>query len=186
MTGSCPRIAGPGAVGARVWRLPCICFSLVSRVLCDSGLWVARSHACSPGCVRACLLSVPTRLGSDVTGTKQLPRDSFALPASRWMWGSEWSVDKSEESDREGWEYAVDFPLNFHKAKQLTGRPVGVCLKAAGRRTVASALLRVLSLCSRLNRDVGLRLRPPPLSCCQTVCADESGYDLSSRLIRRQ
>eukprot|EP01061_Rhynchopus_euleeides_P040389 TRINITY_DN6950_c0_g3_i1.p1 TRINITY_DN6950_c0_g3~~TRINITY_DN6950_c0_g3_i1.p1 ORF type:complete len:3719 (+),score=1247.43 TRINITY_DN6950_c0_g3_i1:123-11279(+) len=55
---------------------------------------------------------------SDRSGRKNLPKDSVKCPAGfKWMGG--WQIDRSGNTDKEGWEYAVDFPFEFHASKKL-------------------------------------------------------------------
>ena len=39
-------------------------------------------------------------------------REGYALPSSQWQWADEqWAVEtKPNITDKDGWQYAVDFP----------------------------------------------------------------------------
>eukprot|EP01012_Entosiphon_sulcatum_P055986 TRINITY_DN7880_c0_g1_i1.p1 TRINITY_DN7880_c0_g1~~TRINITY_DN7880_c0_g1_i1.p1 ORF type:complete len:1057 (+),score=116.77 TRINITY_DN7880_c0_g1_i1:37-3171(+) len=50
---------------------------------------------------------------SDYTGLLKRKRDSFPLPQC-WRWLSDWWIHTSDETDNEGWSYAINFPLKFH------------------------------------------------------------------------
>ncbi|VEN49848.1 unnamed protein product [Callosobruchus maculatus] len=59
---------------------------------------------------------------SDATGKLKRTRDQVKLLSSRWQWVSDWMVDFHVPggADKEGWQYAVDFPASFHANKQFT------------------------------------------------------------------
>ena len=49
---------------------------------------------------------------SDETGVYERTREGYCLPSSQWQWADEqWSVEtKPNITDKDGWQYAVDFP----------------------------------------------------------------------------
>ncbi|XP_064122930.1 tectonin beta-propeller repeat-containing protein 1-like isoform X2 [Macrobrachium nipponense] len=59
---------------------------------------------------------------SDHTGRLQRTRESTKLPSRHWQWTSEWCVDYHTPGgvDREGWQYATDFPRSYHAHKYVT------------------------------------------------------------------
>ncbi|KAK4307589.1 hypothetical protein Pmani_020655 [Petrolisthes manimaculis] len=59
---------------------------------------------------------------SDVTGRYQRTRESIKLPSRHWTWTSEWCIDHHTPGgvDREGWQYATDFPLSYHAHRYVT------------------------------------------------------------------
>ncbi|XP_074030994.1 tectonin beta-propeller repeat-containing peroxin 23 [Leptinotarsa decemlineata] len=59
---------------------------------------------------------------SDVTGKQKRTRDQVKLLSSRWQWVSDWMTDFHVPGgvDRDGWQYAVDFPASYHANKQFT------------------------------------------------------------------
>jgi hypothetical protein len=59
---------------------------------------------------------------SDQNGYLNLPKDSLKLPPGNgreWEWEDIWHVDKSEFTDPDGWQYALDFNSQFHSHKGL-------------------------------------------------------------------
>ncbi|XP_068209881.1 tectonin beta-propeller repeat-containing protein [Palaemon carinicauda] len=59
---------------------------------------------------------------SDQTGRLHKTRESTKLPSRHWQWISEWCVDYHTPGgvDREGWQYATDFPRDYHAHKYVT------------------------------------------------------------------
>ncbi|XP_017786159.1 PREDICTED: tectonin beta-propeller repeat-containing protein [Nicrophorus vespilloides] len=59
---------------------------------------------------------------SDATGKQKRTRDQVKLLSMRWQWVSDWLVDFHVPGgvDRDGWQYAVDFPSTYHANKQFT------------------------------------------------------------------
>ncbi|KAJ8966147.1 hypothetical protein NQ314_003710 [Rhamnusium bicolor] len=59
---------------------------------------------------------------SDATGKQKRTRDQVKLLSVRWQWVSDWLTDFHVPGgvDREGWQYAVDFPATYHANKQFT------------------------------------------------------------------
>lgn len=59
---------------------------------------------------------------SDITGKQKRTRDQVKLLSMRWQWISDWLVDFHVPGgvDRDGWQYAVDFPSTYHANKQFT------------------------------------------------------------------
>ncbi|XP_039292319.1 tectonin beta-propeller repeat-containing protein [Nilaparvata lugens] len=59
---------------------------------------------------------------SDSTGRKKRSKDTAKLLSKHWTWLTDWAVDYhiSGGVDKEGWQYAVDFPASYHGKKQFT------------------------------------------------------------------
>ncbi|XP_057681391.1 tectonin beta-propeller repeat-containing protein 1 isoform X2 [Corythoichthys intestinalis] len=58
---------------------------------------------------------------SDVTGLQHQPPSNFTLPSSNWEWEGDWYVDENfegEDTEKEGWTYAIDFPAVYTKDKK--------------------------------------------------------------------
>ena len=60
---------------------------------------------------------------SDESGVYERTREGYSLPSSQWQWSDEpWTVEtKPNVTDKDGWQYAVDFPrfVACEKAVQL-------------------------------------------------------------------
>ncbi|XP_063698434.1 tectonin beta-propeller repeat-containing protein isoform X2 [Culicoides brevitarsis] len=59
---------------------------------------------------------------SDVTGKHKRSKDHVKVPSTHWHWISDWMVDFHTPGgvDRDGWQYAVDFPASYHGKKNFT------------------------------------------------------------------
>lgn len=59
---------------------------------------------------------------SDSTGKQKRTRDQVKLLSIRWQWVSDWMIDFHVPGgvDKDGWQYAVDFPANYHAIKHFT------------------------------------------------------------------
>ncbi|XP_054159863.1 tectonin beta-propeller repeat-containing protein 1-like [Oppia nitens] len=60
---------------------------------------------------------------SDETGRYELLKDSMKLLSKHWQWISEWSIDYTVDNgavDTEGWQYAIDFPFEYHSERRFT------------------------------------------------------------------
>lgn len=59
---------------------------------------------------------------SDATGKKKRNREQVKLLSMHWQWVSDWLVDFHVPGgvDRDGWQYAVDFPATYHAQKSFT------------------------------------------------------------------
>lgn len=68
--------------------------------------------------------SLPTdrHLWSDITGKHKRSKEYSKLLSVHWQFVSDWLVDFNVPGgcDREGWQYAVDFPMTYHAKKQFT------------------------------------------------------------------
>jgi Zinc finger, C3HC4 type (RING finger) len=53
---------------------------------------------------------------SNLDGTEEVTRDSFALPSAHWRWVSDWEIDPTY-GDRNGWQYAFDFKSKWSPHK---------------------------------------------------------------------
>ncbi|KAJ3600361.1 hypothetical protein NHX12_031346 [Muraenolepis orangiensis] len=58
---------------------------------------------------------------SDESGLKECTKGGTPPPSPQWSWMTEWVVDYSVPggADKEGWQYAADFPVTFHGHKTL-------------------------------------------------------------------
>ncbi|XP_031727989.1 tectonin beta-propeller repeat-containing protein 1 isoform X2 [Anarrhichthys ocellatus] len=58
---------------------------------------------------------------SDESGLKECTKGNTHPPSPQWSWVSEWAVDYSVPggTDKEGWQYAADFPTTFHGHKTM-------------------------------------------------------------------
>ncbi|XP_066251035.1 tectonin beta-propeller repeat-containing protein isoform X2 [Euwallacea similis] len=67
-------------------------------------------------------LPTDRHMWSDITGRQKRLKDQVKLLSSRWQWISDWMIDFHVPGgvDREGWQYAVDFPASYHANKQFT------------------------------------------------------------------
>ncbi|KDR11313.1 tectonin beta-propeller repeat-containing protein isoform X6 [Zootermopsis nevadensis] len=59
---------------------------------------------------------------SDVTGRHKRTREKTKLLSMHWQWVSDWSIDYHTPGgvDKEGWQYAIDFPATYHGQKHFT------------------------------------------------------------------
>ncbi|XP_028455900.1 tectonin beta-propeller repeat-containing protein 1 isoform X1 [Perca flavescens] len=58
---------------------------------------------------------------SDESGLKECTKGNTHPPSPEWSWVSEWAVDYNVPggTDKEGWQYAADFPVTFHGHKTM-------------------------------------------------------------------
>uniref|UniRef100_A0A673WSF0 Tectonin beta-propeller repeat-containing protein 1 n=1 Tax=Salmo trutta TaxID=8032 RepID=A0A673WSF0_SALTR len=58
---------------------------------------------------------------SDDNGFTECTKSTTHPPSPQWSWVTEWAVDFafSGGTDKEGWQYAADFPVTFHGNKSL-------------------------------------------------------------------
>ncbi|KAL0993124.1 hypothetical protein UPYG_G00103560 [Umbra pygmaea] len=58
---------------------------------------------------------------SDDNGFTECTKSSMHPPSTQWTWVTEWAVDFGVPggTDKEGWQYAADFPVMFHGNKSL-------------------------------------------------------------------
>ncbi|KAK9870500.1 hypothetical protein WA026_008057 [Henosepilachna vigintioctopunctata] len=59
---------------------------------------------------------------SDASGKQKRLKDQVKLQSKHWQWISDWMVDFHVPGgvDKDGWQYAVDFPASFHSNKNFT------------------------------------------------------------------
>ncbi|KAL1459638.1 hypothetical protein WDU94_011602 [Cyamophila willieti] len=59
---------------------------------------------------------------SDVTGTERRSKESCVLMNTHWHWETDWCIDYNIEggTDKEGWQFALDFPCVFHATNNFT------------------------------------------------------------------
>lgn len=59
---------------------------------------------------------------SDITGKHKRSKEHTKLLSMHWQWVSDWLVDFHTPGgvDRDGYQYAVDFPATYHGKKQFT------------------------------------------------------------------
>ncbi|XP_077406349.1 tectonin beta-propeller repeat-containing protein 1 [Vanacampus margaritifer] len=58
---------------------------------------------------------------SDASGLHERTKTNTKPPSPQWAWVSEWAIDYSVSggTDREGWQYAADFPAWYHGHKTM-------------------------------------------------------------------
>ncbi|KAM9715861.1 tectonin beta-propeller repeat-containing protein 1 [Menidia menidia] len=58
---------------------------------------------------------------SDASGLHECTKANTKPPAPQWTWVSDWGIDYSVSggTDKEGWQYAADFPASYHGHKTL-------------------------------------------------------------------
>uniref|UniRef100_A0A673W408 Tectonin beta-propeller repeat-containing protein 1 n=1 Tax=Salmo trutta TaxID=8032 RepID=A0A673W408_SALTR len=58
---------------------------------------------------------------SDATGLQECTKANTKPPSPHWTWVADWTIDYgiSGGTDREGWQYAADFPTSYHGHKTL-------------------------------------------------------------------
>ncbi|ROL48460.1 Tectonin beta-propeller repeat-containing protein 1 [Anabarilius grahami] len=58
---------------------------------------------------------------SDASGLKECTKNNTKPPSPNWTWVSDWTIDYavSGGTDREGWQYAADFPASYHGYKTM-------------------------------------------------------------------
>ncbi|XP_055609024.1 tectonin beta-propeller repeat-containing protein [Uranotaenia lowii] len=67
-------------------------------------------------------LPTDRHMWSDITGKHKRSKEHTKLLSMHWQWVSDWMVDFQNPGgvDREGWQYAIDFPATYHAKKQFT------------------------------------------------------------------
>uniref|UniRef100_A0A3Q2QXJ7 Tectonin beta-propeller repeat-containing protein 1 n=1 Tax=Fundulus heteroclitus TaxID=8078 RepID=A0A3Q2QXJ7_FUNHE len=58
---------------------------------------------------------------SDASGLHECTKTGTKPPSPHWTWVSDWAIDYSVSggTDREGWQYAADFPASYHGFKTM-------------------------------------------------------------------
>lgn len=58
---------------------------------------------------------------SDASGLHECTKTNTKPPSPQWTWVSDWAVDYSVTggTDKEGWQYAADFPTSYHGYKTI-------------------------------------------------------------------
>ncbi|KAG7226428.1 hypothetical protein INR49_013840 [Caranx melampygus] len=58
---------------------------------------------------------------SDASGLHECTKTNTKPPSPQWTWVSDWAIDYSVSggTDREGWQYAADFPASYHGYKTI-------------------------------------------------------------------
>uniref|UniRef100_A0A3Q3VNY7 Tectonin beta-propeller repeat-containing protein 1 n=1 Tax=Mola mola TaxID=94237 RepID=A0A3Q3VNY7_MOLML len=58
---------------------------------------------------------------SDASGLHKCTKTNMRPPSPHWTWVSDWAIDYgiSGGTDREGWQYAADFPASYHRHKTM-------------------------------------------------------------------
>ncbi|XP_030386254.1 tectonin beta-propeller repeat-containing protein [Scaptodrosophila lebanonensis] len=68
--------------------------------------------------------SLPTdrHLWSDASGRQKRSKEHTKLFSTHCQWISDWAIDYNIPggADKEGWQYAIDFPASYHGQKKLT------------------------------------------------------------------
>ena len=59
---------------------------------------------------------------SDKSGLHSASKESVRLPGGGWQWTGDWVVDHHTPggTDRDGWQYAKDFPASYHPESTFT------------------------------------------------------------------
>ncbi|XP_038118862.1 tectonin beta-propeller repeat-containing protein [Culex quinquefasciatus] len=67
-------------------------------------------------------LPTDRHMWSDITGKHKRSKEHTKLLSMHWQWVSDWLVDFHNPGgvDRDGWQYAVDFPASYHAKKLFT------------------------------------------------------------------
>lgn len=67
-------------------------------------------------------LPTDRHMWSDATGKQKRSKEHTKLLSMHFQWISDWMVDFQTPGgvDREGWQYAVDFPASYHANKKMT------------------------------------------------------------------
>lgn len=70
---------------------------------------------------QAKLLPTDRPLWSDESGLIELSREQTKLPSSEWKWcQKEWDSLCDSTTDEDGWQYAIDFSVEFHSQKRIS------------------------------------------------------------------
>ncbi|XP_077482271.1 tectonin beta-propeller repeat-containing protein 1-like [Stigmatopora argus] len=58
---------------------------------------------------------------SNASGLRECTKTNTKPPSPQWAWASDWAIDYgvSGGTDREGWQYAADFPAWYHSHKTI-------------------------------------------------------------------
>lgn len=58
---------------------------------------------------------------SDASGLHECTKTNTKPPSPQWTWVSDWAIDYgvSGGTDKEGWQYAADFPASYHGYKTI-------------------------------------------------------------------
>uniref|UniRef100_A0A8C4NTH8 Tectonin beta-propeller repeat-containing protein 1 n=1 Tax=Dicentrarchus labrax TaxID=13489 RepID=A0A8C4NTH8_DICLA len=58
---------------------------------------------------------------SDASGLHECTKTNMKPPSPHWTWVSDWTIDYSVSggTDKEGWQYAADFPASYHGHKTM-------------------------------------------------------------------
>ncbi|XP_076008043.1 tectonin beta-propeller repeat-containing protein 1 [Genypterus blacodes] len=58
---------------------------------------------------------------SDASGLRDCSKTNTKPPSPQWTWVSDWAMDYSVSggTDRDGWQYAADFPASYHGHKTM-------------------------------------------------------------------
>uniref|UniRef100_A0A3Q3JWM7 Tectonin beta-propeller repeat-containing protein 1 n=1 Tax=Monopterus albus TaxID=43700 RepID=A0A3Q3JWM7_MONAL len=103
---------------------------------------------------------------SDASGLHERTKTSTKAFSPQWTWVSEWAIDYSVSggTDREGWQYAADFPASYHGYKTM---------KDFVRRR------RWARKCKLTTTGPWQELPPIPLSDVTILpCADQNSVDM--------
>lgn len=82
---------------------------------------------------------------SDETGVYERTREGYCLPSSQWQWADEqWSVEtKPNITDKDGWQYAVDFPRSYHRERSWHDYVRRRCWKRRSKLTTTGPWIQV-------------------------------------------
>ena len=67
-------------------------------------------------------LPTDRHMWSDRSGLHSASKESVRLPGGGWQWSGDWIVDHHTPggTDKDGWQYAVDFPAEYHPQPSFT------------------------------------------------------------------
>ena len=58
---------------------------------------------------------------SDESGLVELVKEQIKLPSNEWKWcQTQWEYICDNQTDPDGWEYSIDFQLDFHNQKKIS------------------------------------------------------------------
>lgn len=66
------------------------------------------------------LLPTDRHLWSDESGLIELNKEDIKLPSSEYKWLNQWKYYCDSSTDEDGWEYSVDFSVEFHSQKRVS------------------------------------------------------------------
>ena len=79
-------------------------------------------HPPDVGCILYYDLLFCRFMWSDKTGLHSTTKESVRLPCGGWGWVGDWVIDHHTPggTDKDGWQYATDFPASYHPEPTFT------------------------------------------------------------------